>query len=72
MAYAILGFAVLHAITRGMVSRSVLLAGTYAAAFVFGLAGPRHARCWAWWRPSSTFAAALRESAVRRRYEPDE
>jgi len=37
MAYAILGFAVLHAVTRGMMSRSVLLAGTYAATFVFGL-----------------------------------
>ena len=36
MAFAILGFAVLHAITRGMASRSVLLAGTYAAAIVFG------------------------------------
>lgn len=37
MAYAILGFAVLHAVTRGMMSRSFLLAGTYAATFVFGL-----------------------------------
>jgi hypothetical protein len=37
MAFAILGFAVLHAITRGMDSRAVLLAATYAAAFVFGL-----------------------------------
>jgi hypothetical protein len=37
MAYAILGFAVLHAVTRGMMSRSVVLAATYAATFVFGL-----------------------------------
>jgi hypothetical protein len=37
MAFAILGFAVLHAITRGMASRAVLLAATYAAAFVFGV-----------------------------------
>ncbi len=36
MAFAILGFAVLHAITRGMASRTVLLAGTYAAAIVLG------------------------------------
>jgi hypothetical protein len=36
MAFAILGFAVLHAITRGLSSRSVVLAGTYAATFVFG------------------------------------
>ena len=36
MAFAILGFAVLHAITRGLGSRPVVLAGTYAATFVFG------------------------------------
>jgi hypothetical protein len=36
MAFAILGFAVLHAITRGLSSRPVVLAGTYAATFVFG------------------------------------
>jgi hypothetical protein len=36
MAFAILGLAVLHAITRGMASRTVLLAGTYAAAIVLG------------------------------------
>jgi hypothetical protein len=36
MAYAVLGFAVLHAITRGISSRGFLLAGTYAAVFVFG------------------------------------
>jgi hypothetical protein len=35
MAFAILGFAVLHAITRGLGSRIVLLAGAYAAAIVF-------------------------------------
>jgi hypothetical protein len=34
MAFAILGFAVLHAITRGLDSRGVVLAGTYAAALV--------------------------------------
>jgi hypothetical protein len=37
MAYAILGFAVLHAVTRGMMSRGVVLAGTYAVTFVFGV-----------------------------------
>jgi len=36
MAFAILGFAVLHAITRGLGSRTVVLAGTYAAAVVIG------------------------------------
>lgn len=36
MAYAILGFAVLHAITRGMDSRPFLLGGVYAAVVVFG------------------------------------
>ena len=36
MAFAILGFAVLHAITRGMSSRAVVLAGVYAAAIVLG------------------------------------
>ena len=36
MAFAVLGFAVLHAITRGMSNRVVLLAGTYAAALVLG------------------------------------
>jgi hypothetical protein len=35
MAFAILGFAVLHAITRGLGSRIVLLAGAYVAAIVF-------------------------------------
>ena len=36
MAYALLGFAVLHAITREMSSRGFVLAGAYAAVFVFG------------------------------------
>ena len=36
MAFAILGFAVLHAITRGMSSRIFMLAGVYAAAIVLG------------------------------------
>jgi len=36
MAFAILGFAVLHAITRGMRARIVTLTGLYAAAAVFG------------------------------------
>jgi hypothetical protein len=34
-AFAILGFAVLHAITRGLGSRPILLTGAYAAAIVF-------------------------------------
>ena len=39
LAYAVLGFAVLHAITRGMDSRPVVLAGIYVAVLVFnGLA----------------------------------
>ena len=36
MAYAILGFAVLHAITRGMNSRPFTLGGTYAVVIIFG------------------------------------
>jgi hypothetical protein len=36
MAYAILGFAVLHAITRGMNSRPFALGGIYVAVVVFG------------------------------------
>jgi hypothetical protein len=36
MAFAILGFAVLHAITRGMRARVVMLTGLYAAAMVLG------------------------------------
>ncbi len=36
MAYGVLGFAVLHAITQGMDSRAFLLGGTYAAVLVFG------------------------------------
>jgi hypothetical protein len=36
MAFGVLGFAVLHAITRGINSRAFLLGGIYAAVFVFG------------------------------------
>jgi hypothetical protein len=36
MAYAILGFAVLHTITRGIGSRALMLGGIYAAVIVFG------------------------------------
>ncbi len=36
IAYGVLGFAVLHAITRRLSSRSFVLAGTYAVVFVFG------------------------------------
>jgi hypothetical protein len=36
MAYAIMGFAVLHAITRGVASRPFLLTGAYASVFFFG------------------------------------
>jgi hypothetical protein len=36
MAYALLGFAILHAITRDMRSRGFVLGGTYAAVVVFG------------------------------------
>lgn len=36
MAYGLLGFAVMHAITRGMASRVFLLGGVYAAVMVFG------------------------------------
>jgi hypothetical protein len=36
LVFAILGFAVLHAITRGMGSRVVVLTGAYAAALVLG------------------------------------
>lgn len=36
MAYGVLGFAVLHAITRGIGSRGFLLGGAYAAVLVFG------------------------------------
>ena len=35
MAFGILGFAVLHAITRGLGSRIILLTGAYAAAIIF-------------------------------------
>jgi hypothetical protein len=36
MAFAVLGFAVLHAITRGMSSRAIVLAGVYGLTIVFG------------------------------------
>lgn len=36
MAYAVLGFAVLHAVTRGMNGRPFTLAGAYAAVLFFG------------------------------------
>ena len=36
MAYAVLGLAVLHAITQGVNSRAFLLGGIYAAIIVFG------------------------------------
>lgn len=36
MAYAIMGFAVLHAITRGIASRPFLLTGAYASVFFIG------------------------------------
>ena len=36
MAYAVLGFAVLHAVTQGMNARGFLLGGVYAAVLIFG------------------------------------
>ena len=36
MAYGVLGFAVLHALTRGMASRIFLLGGVYMAVLVLG------------------------------------
>lgn len=36
MAYGVLGFAVLHAITRGVTSRAFVLGGVYASVMVFG------------------------------------
>lgn len=36
MAYGVLGFAVLHAITQGMNSRALVLGGTYMAVFMIG------------------------------------
>jgi hypothetical protein len=36
MAYGVLGFAVLHAITQGINSRAFVLGGIYAAVIVFG------------------------------------
>ena len=36
LAYGVLGFAVLHMITRGMGARPFALSGIYVAVFVFG------------------------------------
>ena len=36
MAYGVLGFAVLHALTQGIKSRAFVLGGVYAAVIVFG------------------------------------
>jgi hypothetical protein len=36
MAFGVLGFAVLHSVTRGINSRPFLLGGVYASVFVFG------------------------------------
>ena len=36
MAYAVLGLSVLHAITRGIGSRPLLLGGIYASVMIFG------------------------------------
>ncbi|MBS0246760.1 MAG: DUF2232 domain-containing protein [Proteobacteria bacterium] len=36
MAYGVLGFAVMHAVTRGMASRGFVLAGIYASVLIFG------------------------------------
>jgi hypothetical protein len=36
LAYAVLGLAVMHAITRGMTSRPFALGGLYAAVIIFG------------------------------------
>ncbi|MGA7486677.1 MAG: DUF2232 domain-containing protein [Xanthobacteraceae bacterium] len=36
MAFAVLGFAVLHAVTRGMSGRAVVVAGVYGVTIVFG------------------------------------
>jgi hypothetical protein len=36
MAYALLGFAVIHAITRGISGRTAILTGVYAATVMFG------------------------------------
>ena len=41
MAYALMGFAVLHAITRGMGGRGFMLGGAYVAVVVLRLAAPR-------------------------------
>ena len=36
MAYGILGFAVVHAVTRSIASRGFVLAGVYASVLIFG------------------------------------
>ena len=36
MAYAILGFAVVHSVSRGLTSRPLVIAGTYVIVFAFG------------------------------------
>jgi hypothetical protein len=36
MAYAVLGFAVLHVLTRGAAGRGLVLTGVYAAVLIFG------------------------------------
>jgi len=56
MAYGVLGFAVLHAITRGMASRIFLLAGVYIA-------------CWCWagrcWRSACSASSTRRSICAR-------
>ena len=61
MAFAILGFAVLHAITRGMGSRGLAARRRLCRGHRFRLAGPRHGRFWVLPKPPSTFAAASRQ-----------
>ena len=36
MAYGVLGFAVMHSVTRGLSSRGFVLAGVYASVLIFG------------------------------------
>ena len=70
MAYGVLGFAVLHAITQGMSGRAFLLGGVYAA--VWCSAG----RCWrsacsASSKPPSICARALARTARPAGARPD-